>query len=152
MPVGLLGTDSTPDFGAAGIRPHRLPTRDRERNGWPEHGCKSGIWKEMNSHLKEEFESCRRRAGNRRALGGRRVAGAEAEGPRGKDGSEKNTHYDHYKYHPKKQTLGSLLNQQQRLSHVSTFISQTAGLFHFTHCTHLNLWDVYVARTHVGDH
>lgn len=62
----------------------------------------------MNSHLKKNFQSCRRRVGNRRTMGGSRVAGAAAERPRGKDGSEMNTHYDHYKHHPKKQTLGSL--------------------------------------------
>lgn len=149
---GLVGNGFYSRFWSSRHTPTPITHKGQGTERWPERGCKRGIWKEMNSHLKKEFESCRRRAGNSRAPGGRRVAGAEAEGPRGKDGSEMNTHYDHYKYHPKEQTLGSLLNQQQRPSHVSTFISQTAGLFHFTHCTHLNLWDVYVARTHVGDH
>lgn len=149
VPVGLLGTDSTPDFGAAGTHPHWLPTRDGERNNDPSTAANAAYGRKWTVIWKRNL----RVVGGELGIGGlRRVAGAEAEGPRGKDGSEMNTHYDHYKYHPKKQTLGSLLNQQQRLSHVSTFISQTAGLFHFTPCTHLNLWDVYMARTHVRDH
>lgn len=39
----------------------------------------------MNSPLKKKkVESCKRRAGNKRTAGGSRVAGAEAEGPKGK--------------------------------------------------------------------
>lgn len=104
----LVGNGFYSRFWSSRHTPTLITHKGQGTERWPEHGSKRGIWKEMNSHLKKEFESCRRRAGNRGTLGGRRVAGAEAEGPRGKDGSEMNIHYDHYKYHPKKQTLGSL--------------------------------------------
>lgn len=100
----LVGNGLYSRFRSSRHTPTLITHKGQGTERWPELGCKHGIWKEMNSHLKKKIESCRRRAGNRRTLGGRRVPGAEAEGPRGKGGSEMNAHY---KYHPKKQTLGS---------------------------------------------
>lgn len=94
VPVGLFGTVSTPDFGAACIHPHRLATRDRKWNDDLSSTANTAYgrkWTVLWKKKKKKVESCKRRAGNKRAVGGSRVAGAEAEGAKGEGfGSEMN--------------------------------------------------------------
>lgn len=93
VPVGLFGTLSTPDFGAACIHPHWVATRDRKWNDDPSSAANTAYGRKRTALWKEKCESCKRRAGNKRTTGGSRVAGAEAEGPRGKVlGRRRTTH------------------------------------------------------------
>lgn len=147
---GLVGNGFYSRFWSSRHTPTLITHKGQGTQRWPEHGCKRGIWKEMNSHLKKEFESCRGRAGNR---GTQKSSWSWGRGAKGEGWVGDEHSLWSLQVSSQEADIGeSLLNQQQRLSHVSTFISQTAGLFHFTHWTHLNLWDVYVASTHVGDH